>query len=79
MASPQVERFKKLQEKGQWRYVFSTAAMVAVLITIIQYFGDEQISPRTVALYGFLGAVVAQIDWRIAKWRYDKQMMPPKL
>jgi nicotinamide riboside transporter PnuC len=79
MPSPQVSRFQKLQKQGQWRYVLTTVVLVVVFTVIIQLVSGSGLSPKLLALYGFLAAAIAQIDWRISKWRHDKKMNPPKL
>lgn len=78
MASIPVQRFERLKKRGQLRYVLTTAVMVALLIGAVQFFMNGELAPRMIMYYALIGAVVAQLDWRISKWQYDKQMLPPK-
>ena len=79
MPSPQVSRFQKLQKQGQWRYILTTMVLVVVFTGTIQLVSGSGLSPKLLALYAFLAAVIAQIDWRVSQWRYDKKMNPPEL
>lgn len=79
MPSPAVSRFQKLQKQGQWRYILTTVVLVVVLTGVIQWVSGKGLSPKLLALYAFLAALIAQIDWRISKWRHDKKMNSPKL
>ena len=71
-------RFEKLLVKGRWFYIISTAFLVAVLITAIQWYSKGQPDWRSVGLYAFLGAVIAQIDWLILSRRYRDFNDPSK-
>ncbi|TDR32534.1 hypothetical protein [Hydromonas duriensis] len=77
MKPAHIIRFEKLLAKGRLVYILSTAMLVAVLITFIQYLGDRAISWQGVGLYAFMGAVIAQIDWLILAKRYEAFNNPP--
>lgn len=74
-----VIRFEKLMAKGRLSYVLGTALLVAVLISFIQYVAGESLSWKGVALYAFLGAVIAQVDWLILAKRYNNFSNPPDI
>ena len=73
-----IVRFEKLQTKGRLFYIVSTAFLVAALISAIQWFNNNQPDWRSVALYAFLGAVIAQIDWLFLAKRYQAFHQPPR-
>ena len=74
-----VIRFEKLMDKGRLSYVLGTAVLVAVLISFIQYLAGEMLSWQGIALYAFLGAVIAQVDWLILARRYRHFSNPPDI
>lgn len=65
-----ITRFEKLQVKGRAFYIISTAFLVATLIAAIQWFNSGRPDWRSVALYAFCGAVIAQVDWLFLAKRY---------
>lgn len=77
MKPAHIIRFEKLMAKGRLTYVLGTALLVAVLISFIQYLGDNVVSWKSVAMYAFIGAVIAQVDWLILAKRYNDFNNPP--
>ena len=72
-----VIRFEKLLAKGRLRYVLGTALLVAVLIVVIQYVSGQALTGEGIALYAFVGAVIAQVDWLVLALRYNHFNNPP--
>lgn len=72
-----VIRFEKLLAKGRLRYVLGTALLVAVLIAFIQYVSGQALTWEGIALYAFVGAVIAQVDWLVLAHRYNHFNNPP--
>lgn len=79
MKPPYVIRFEKLMAKGRLFYIVSTAFLVAVLISFIQYFGGSGISWQSIGLYALIGAVIAQVDWLFLAKRYNDFTNPPDI
>ena len=71
-----IMRFENMKKHGRALYLLSTAFSVAGVIAAIQLFSGKPFSVKTIALYAFIGAVVAQLDWLRLKKRYDKHNSP---
>ncbi|MGL4767497.1 MAG: hypothetical protein ACRCV6_05400 [Formosimonas sp.] len=70
MKPQHIIRFEKLQAKGRAFYILSTAFLVAILISAIQWFNNGGLNWQSVGLYALCGAVIAQVDWLWLAKRY---------